>query len=45
MPPIYQAQTSVLAEVNARNVLKETERRDDNSRNYSTYNTLSLIHI
>ncbi|MBF95400.1 MAG: hypothetical protein CMH58_09605 [Myxococcales bacterium] len=39
MPPIYQATTSVLAEVNARNVLKETERRDDNSRNYSVYNT------
>lgn len=39
IPPIYEAKTSVLAEVNARSVLKETERRDDNSRNYSTYNT------
>jgi polysaccharide biosynthesis transport protein len=39
LPRVYAAQTSVLAEVNAQNVLKEVDSKNDNRNNYSVFNT------
>ena len=39
LPKVYRAQTTVLAEVKAQNVLEEVREKDTNSSNYSTYNT------
>ena len=39
LPKIYQAQTTVLAEVHTQSVLKEVRDKDPNASNYSTYNT------
>ncbi|MDE0881249.1 MAG: polysaccharide biosynthesis tyrosine autokinase [Myxococcota bacterium] len=39
LPKVYQAETTVLAEIKAQRVLKETGDSDTTAGNYSTYNT------